>query len=253
MKELFKNKIFIAALALVLVFAIIGIIFTFRTPEAENTENNQVVTQDFDFTREDTVQEDTETYSNFGVNRLRVVSYGGASDIKTYTERTSEYALTRNPRNTGGLTFAASNDYGEFYFAINQDEQRIIFNEGTSEGKFGYEDVGEVSGTLIRERIPSAEYYAAYPISELALKAGFQQIPDTGAANNFLKDKYLKITNINNNRQVVVEIDTRNHIEDSLMISEATRKALLVDNGILGSFNLQIVDKEENTLGVVQR
>ena len=69
----------------------------------------------------------------------------------------------------------------------------------------------------------------------------------------FLGTKYLRITNLNNNRQVIVEIDARNSIEDTLLISEATRRALLIDNGSLGSFSLEIIPQENNTLGVVRR
>lgn len=36
------------------------------------------------------------------------------------------------------------------------------------------------------------------------------------------------------------------------MISEATKNALRVDNGSTGSFSLEIVEKENNSLGVVR-
>lgn len=247
-----RTKLIIIISSIVLFFAALGIFFTITG----NSEDGQVLQNtnqnpEFNFVKEDEARGSAEYFESFGVGKLKVVTYGGASDIKTFTQGSSEYALIRNPKNTGDLTLSASSEMGEYYFAEDEEGEKIIYREGDSAGKFGYDDVGEVSQQLIRERISSAEYYAAYPISELALKSRFQVFGDEGSVDRYLSTKYLKISNLNNNRQVIVEIDSRNRLEDTLLISEATRKALLVDNNILGSFNLEIVDKENNTLGVV--
>lgn len=248
-----RTRLIIIISSIVLFFAALGIFFTVQdntesVPALENTNQNP----EFDFVKEDEVRADAEYFETFGSSKLKVATYGGPADIKTTTQGSNEYALIRNPKNSGGLDFVLSNDLGEYYIAKDSVGEKIIFTEGNPDARFGYTDVGEVSGKFIRERIPSAEYYAAYPISELAVKSNFEVVGDEGASSRFLGTKYLKITNLNNNRQVIVEIDSRNHIEDTLLISEATRKALLVDNNILGSFNLEIVDKENNTLGIVR-
>lgn len=250
-----KQKIIIGVSIIIIIFAIFGIIFTFQdraqepSPQTENAPSEQ----SFDFVKEDTSSDSAEYFESFGLNKLKINVYGGPSDIKTILKGQSEYSLIRNPKNIGGLEFVSSNEFGEYYFAKDSDGQNIIFKEGDANGRFGYSDVGEVSGVLVRERIPSAEYYAAYPTSELALKSGFALVEDTGIANRFLATKYLKIKNLNNNREVVVEIDSRNPVEDTLMISEATRVALGLDNNSLGSFELMLVEKENYALGVIRR
>jgi hypothetical protein len=246
-----RKKLIIIISAIILIFASFGFIFTLtaeKTPEAITNQQEQI---SFDFVKEDEVSDSADYFNSFGSGKLKIITYGGAKDIRTHIQNKTEYALIKNPKNIGGLEFISSNDLGDFYFAKDGSDSKIVFEEGDPEGKFGYLEAGEVSENLIQNRIPSAEYYAAYPISVFALKSGFQVYEDNGSSNNFLQTKYLRITNLNNNRQVVVEIDTRNAIEDSILISEATRKALRVDNGALGSFNLEVVDKTNNILGVV--
>lgn len=250
-----KQQIIIGVSVIIIIFAILGIIFTFQDrAEVSNTpsENTQIE-QTFDFVKDDTSSEPEDYFESFGLNKLKINVYGGPKDIKTVAKNNIEYSLIRNPKNIGGLEFVSSNEFGEYYFAKDSEGQNIIFTAGDANGRFGYSDVGEVSGVLIRERIPSAEYYAAYPTSELALKSGFALVEDTGIANRFLATKYLKIKNLNNNREVVVEIDSRNPIENTLMISEAGRIALGLDNNALGSFELMLVEKENYTLGVIRR
>lgn len=249
-----NKKTIIIISIVVVIFAGLGLFFTLQNNSSEETLN-QNTQANFDFVKEDQVSEgdSAEYFESFGLSKLKVTTYGGPADIKTLVQNNSEYALTKNPQSTGGLTFALSNEMGEFYFAQDENSSKILYPEGTSEGKFGYEDVGLVSGILTRERIPSAEYYAAYPSEDLSSQMGFEAYRDDGSTNRFLNSKYLKITNLNNNRQVIVQIDTRHDVEGSLLISEATRKALLVDNGIMGSFSLEVVEKENNTLGVVRR
>lgn len=246
-----RKKIIIIVFAIILIFAIFGFIFTITSKKEVETTQIDTEQVSFDFVKEDEVSDSTEYFNSFGSSKLKVTTYGGSKDIRTSIQNKNEYALIKNPKNTGDLEFFSTDSYGDFYLAKDADGSKIIFTEGDPQGKFGYGEVGEVSGVLIQSRIPSAEYYAAYPINEFAIRSGFQAFADNGASNNLLQTKYLRITNLNNNRQVIVEIDTRNAIEDSLLISEATRKALHVDEGTLGSFNLEVVDKTNNTLGVV--
>jgi hypothetical protein len=248
-----KARLIIIITAIVIFFAALGIYFTVSNSTPEQTPSSQTPEQQFDFVKEDEAKDSAEYFENFGVGKLKVTTYGGEEDVRTSTQGANEYALIRNPKEVGGLEFSSSNSYGDFYFAKDVNGEKILFPEGTPDGKFGYNDEGEASGELIREKIPDTEYYAAYPISSLAQKSGFQAVGDEGSSSRFLGTKYLKITNLNNNRQVVVEIDARNSIEDTLLVSEATRKALLIDNGALGSFSLEIIPQENNTLGVVRR
>lgn len=248
-----KTRLIIIITAIIIFFAALGIYFTVSNNTQDTSPQSQVPSQQFDFVKEDEVTDSAEYFDNFGVGKLKVTTYGGEGDIRTSTQGSNEYALIRNPKDVGGLEFSASNAYGDFYFAKDADGEKIIFPAGNPDGKFGYTDVGEASGELIREKISDTEYYAAYPISSLAQKSGFQAVGDEGSSSRFLGTKYLRITNLNNNRQVIVEIDARNSIEDTLLISEATRRALLIDNGSLGSFSLEIIPQENNTLGVVRR
>jgi len=248
-----KTRLILIIVAVVIFFAALGVYFTV----SDNTQdqNNLLPTQQNpDFVSEDVVKEDTgvNDFETFGATKLKIVTYGGVSDIKTALSGQREFALIRNPRNTGDLEFHKSDSFGEYYFAENINGEKIEYTEGTPEGIFGIGDKGEVSGILISDRNTSTEYYASYPIQELAKKYGFIAVRDDPITNSFLKNKYLKIKNLNNNRQVVVEIDSRNPIEDTLYVSEATRKALMIDENALGSFSLEIVDKENNKLGVVR-
>lgn len=247
-----RTRLIIIIAAIVIFFAALGIYFTIgnsNEPQAETTTQ----TNDFDFVKEDETKSATpEYFESFGTNKLRITEYGGYSDIKTQQQGGIEYALIRNPTNTGGLDFAASNEFGEFYFAEDVGGDKIPYPDGTPEGRFGYLDFGEVSKVAISDRNPATEYYASYPSQELAKRSGFISIRDDGTANLFLNTRYLKITNLNNNRQVIVEIDSRNNIPDTLFVSEATRRALGIDNKSLGAFNLELVDKQNNTLGVVR-
>jgi hypothetical protein len=250
-----RARLIIITTAAVIFFAALGIYFTVSKNTPEAVPQNQIPSQQFDFVKEDQaqVQDSAEYFETFGVGKLKVTIYGGEGDIRTSIQGGNEYALIRNPKDIGGLEFSTSNSYGDFYFAIDGDGNKILFPEGSPDGKFGYNDVGEASGELIREKIPDTEYYAAYPTNSLAQKSGFQAIGDEGSSSRFLGTKYLKITNLNNNRQVIVEIDSRNTLEDTLLVSEATRRALMIDNGALGSFSLEIISPENNTLGVVRR
>lgn len=248
-----KTRLIIIITAAVIFFAALGIYFTVSNNTPEPAQENLIPSQQFDFVKEDETQDSAEYFENFGVGKLKVTTYGGEDDIRTSTQGSNEYALIRNPRDVGGLEFSASNSYGDFYFAEDANGEKILFPAGSPDGKFGYNDIGEASGELIREKISDTEFYAAYPIKSLAQKAGFQPVGDEGSSSRFLGTKYLKITNLNNNREVIVEIDARNSIEDTLLVSEATRKALLIDNGAFGSFSLEIIPQENNTLGVVRR
>jgi uncharacterized protein YpmB len=249
------KQLIVIAGVIIVILAIFGIYFTVQdASKAENTPDQNPSEQEFDFVKEDESSSPTpEFFESFGLNKLKVNVYGGPSDIKTTVQGQNEYALIRNPKNIGGLDFVSSDSFGEYYFAEDVGGDRIIYKNGSPGGRFGYTDFGEVSLVAISERIPSADFYAAYPSSELASKSGFQLIEDTGVANRFLSTRYLKIKNLTNNREVIVEIDSRNNLEDTLLVSEATRVALGVDNNMLGSFDLQIVDKETNTLGVVRK
>ncbi|MFA7193661.1 MAG: hypothetical protein WC087_01975 [Candidatus Paceibacterota bacterium] len=250
-----KQQIIIGVSVIIIIFAIFGIIFTFqdRAEVSNSPAENIPAEQSFDFVKEDTSSSPTEYFESFGLNKLKINVYGGPKDIKTVIKNNVEYSLIRNPKSIGGLEFVSSDEFGEYYFAQDSAGENIIFTPGDASGRFGYGDVGEVSGVPIRERIPSAEYYAAYPTSELALKSGFTIVENTGVANRFLSTKYLKIKNLTNNKEVVVEIDSRNPIENTLMISEAGRIALGLDNNALGSFELVLVEKENYTLGAIRR
>lgn len=247
-----KSKLLLIGAAIVIFFAALGVYFTV----SDNTNNDQTsqVNTDNNFGSEDVVEEkaDPSYFESFGTSKLKVVTYGGPSDIKTALVGKTEYALIRNPTNTIDYTFYKSDSFGDYYFAEYVDGSRIEFPDGTPEGRFGYGDSGEVSQLSISDRNSSTEYYAAYPTQELATKYGFISFRDDAITNLFLKNKYLRIKNLNNNREVIVEIDSRNSIEDTLYVSEATRKALLIDEGALGSFSLEVVDKTNNTLGVVR-
>lgn len=248
-----RNKIILIIATGILVLAVFGVFFTLQDKEKQPAVVEGIIPeQNFDFVKEDKPSDTTEYFNSFGLGKLKINTYGGPSDIKVALKGSTKYALIRNPRETGDLEMAISNEFGEYYFAENADGEKIVFEGGSVDGRFGYLETGEVSQVLIQERIPSAEYYAAYPESELALKTGFEAVGDTGIANRFLSGKYLKIKNLNNNKEVIVEIDTRNTIEDSLLVSEATQKALGLDKNSLGSFSLELVSKENNTLGVVR-
>lgn len=245
-----KNKLIGIGLIVISIFAFIGIFFFLNkgdAPAQQNTTSTPAQT-----TSSNDTSEPAEYFESFGLGKLKVQTYGGPSDIKTIEQKGVEYALLRNPINTGGLEFALSTEFGTYYFAKDTNNQKISFEKGSPSGFFGYDEVGLVSGDLIKEKFSSTEYYAAYPTKDIALKSGIQAIDDTGTANKYLGSKYLKITNLNNNVSVITEIDTRNEQEGTLMISEATKNALRVDNGSTGSFSLEIVEKENNSLGVVR-
>jgi hypothetical protein len=247
-----RNKLILIIISIVIFFSALGVYFTIGDNSTNTQTQNNTTSVDFDFVREDVSQRDSSQYfSALGANRQRIVVYGGSSDIRTFTQGQTKYGLIRNPKSVGGLEFIASNSFGEFYLAKDEDGNRIEFSNGSPDGRYGLNDFGEVSGVFIGSRIPSAEYYAAYPIQNLAIKSGFEPLGDTGQVNRYLNSKFLKITNLNNNRSVIAEIDTRNYIEDTLFVSEAVRRSLMIDNNALGSFKLEIVDKENNTLGFV--
>lgn len=247
-----RNKIIGISIIIVSILAIVGIYFFFQDNKKVDTP---VVSNDNTTVANNTFEELNETepkyFDNFGVGKLKIETFGGPKDIKTSIKNGVEYALFRNPENIGGLEFVLSNEMGNYYFAENLTGEKIIFEKGTAEGDYGYEKT-LVSERFIGDLNTQTEYYSAYPQKNIALKIGIQAIEDTGAGNRFLNSKYLKITNLNNNVSVITTIETRSEKEGSLLVSEATRKALKVDEGVLGSFNLEIVDKENNNLGIVR-
>lgn len=247
-----RNKLIGIGFIIIGVFAIIGFLFFINKKDPVAPQNNIVTPTNNASENSSTENESAEYFDSFGLGKLKIQTYGGPSDIKTITQKEIEYALLRNPQNVGGLEFAISDAFGTYYFAKDISGQKINFEKGEANGKFGFDEVSLVSGDLIKEKSSSTEYYAAYPTKNIALKSGIQPVEDTGTANRYLSTKYLKITNLNNNVSVITEIDTRNTEEGTLMISEATRNALKVDNGSTGSFSLEIVDQENNSLGVVR-
>ena len=238
----------------VIFFAALGIYFTVNNEEETPTVEPTNQQQNFDFVKEDVSKTDSSQYfESFGVGKLKVITYGGFRSVKTAVQGNREFALIRNPEEVGGLELVISNEQGDYYFAEDFMGEKIPYPDGEPESVFGYDQTGLVSGKIIRDRISSAEYYASYPTADLAKQSGFTVIGDNGASDRYLKSKYLRITNLNNNRQVIVEIDDRNPIEGTMYISEATRRALMVDEGSLGSFGLEIIEKENNSLGLVRR
>jgi hypothetical protein len=185
-------------------------------------------------------------------NLLTISSYGGSKDVKTIEINGYEFALTRNPKIVTDLNFAISNLLGDYYFAEDINGNKIIYKDGTPEGRFGINEVGLVSGKLTRTRNTQTEYFAAYPDLLSCEVLGLPPIEDTGQANNFLKTQYLKITNRNSNVSVIVEIDTRWNDSKTLLVSEAVRKSLGLDNEAKGNLELQLVPVEENKLGPIR-
>jgi hypothetical protein len=189
-----RNKLILIIASIVIFFSALGVYFTIGDNSKNTTIQNTQNIVDFDFVRDDVARRDTAQYfESFGSNRQRILVYGGSSDIRTFAQGQTRYGLIRNPRDVGGLEFIASNSFGEFYIAKDQEGNRIEFANGSPDGRFGLNDFGEVSGVFIGSRIPSAEFYAAYPIQNLATKAGFPVINDTGQANVFLNSKFLNL------------------------------------------------------------
>jgi hypothetical protein len=225
--------------------AIIAIVLMFLSSGAETPIQEEVIT-------EETNQEGEVSFVGGSETDLTVISYGGARDIKTLDVSGEEYALLRNPKATGNLDLAVVDPYGNYYFAETDNGERIVFEEGTPEGKHGYEETGLVSNLLIRERNTFTEYFVAYPDSLSAQVEGLISVPDTGVANRFLKTRYLLIKNLNSNRSVIAEIDHRSNESGTLFVSEATRNALGLDNGTQGSLRIELVPAAPSTLGVVR-
>lgn len=209
-------------------------------------------TQPFVEQPQQTTQATTTSITVSQQGGITVKYYGGASDIKTFTEAGVEYALVRNPSNTGNLTLATQQKDARYYFAIDTEEKRIPYTPGTPDGLHGYDEVGLVSETLIRERTPVIEYFIAYPDAVNARIANMKEIDDTGIANRFLASQAAILTNKNTGKSVVAEIDHRSNQKGVLLISESVGRALELDNGATGNIEVTLVPKESVTLGPVR-
>lgn len=177
--------------------------------------------------------------------------YGGPADIKTVTERGTEYALSKNPPATGDLTLAATVGQDQYYFTTTADGERVPYTAGDSQGTHGYDEIGLVSGMFVRERIPAVEYFIAYPDSTSARVAGFPEIDDTGIANRFLATQVAKITNKNTGRIVIAEIDHRS-TGDALLVSEAVGRELELTSGATGNLSVELVPFGSIPIGPVR-
>ncbi|MEY2641192.1 MAG: hypothetical protein RL150_585 [Candidatus Parcubacteria bacterium] len=182
---------------------------------------------------------------------ITVRYYGGPSDIRTLLERGTEYALIKNPAATGDLTLAATEGSNQYYFATNLAGERVAYTQGDSRGMHGYDEVGLVSGKLVRDRIPAAEYFIAYPDSTSARIANFPEIADTGIANRYLASQVVRITNKNTGRSVVAEIDHRS-TDDELLISEAVGRELELTSGATGNLQLELLPFGSIPIGPVR-
>jgi hypothetical protein len=183
---------------------------------------------------------------------ITVKYYGGAVDVKTVTEKGVEYALIRNPENVGGLTIVETTPDGSFYYALDNEGNKISYPKGEAKGIHGYNEVGLVSGTLIRDRIPATEYFIAYPDATSARLANFQEVPDTGIANRFLSSQVATITNKNTGVSVIAEIDHRSSQQGTMLISEAVGRELDLSTGATANLLITLTPKESVTLGPVR-
>jgi len=233
-------------LIIVIIAAIIGgvsaIVFVF------NKKNSPVETF-VEPIEEIPVEEPAITVAQGGIT---VVYYGGPADVKTITEGGIEYALIRNPENVGGLTLALSDVSGTYYYALDSNGNKILYAQGDSKGLHGYEEQGEVSGMLIRNRIPATEYFVAYPDETSARLANIEPVADTGIANRYLSSQVAVITNKNTGRSVVAEIDHRSEQNSVMLVSEAVGRELQLDSGATANLLVELVPRESVVLGPVR-
>lgn len=183
---------------------------------------------------------------------ITVKYYGGPTDIKTFVDRGIEYALVRNPENTGGLTFATRDREDSYYFALDEAGNRIEYTKGDQGGIHGYTEIGLISEKLIRERIPAIEYFIAYPDATSARLANMQEIADTGIANRYLLSQVAVLTNKNTGKSVIAEIDHRSSQQSVMLVSEAVGRELGLDNGATGNIEVLLVPAESRTIGPVR-
>lgn len=235
---------------LLLIVSLAGIVGGISAIVFVLTQNNEPPTESF---TEEVVETPTEVPTTPVVQGgVTVKYYGGPTDIKTATDGGVEYALVRNPVSTGGLTLAATEPSGSYYFALSPNGERIRFSDGDSKGLHGYDEVGLVSGLLVRDRFTTTEYFIAYPDSTSARNANFTDVPDTGVANRYLSTQFAKITNKNTGRSVVAQIDHRSNQAGVLLVSQAVGRELQLDNGATGNLSIELVPANQTTLGPVR-
>lgn len=244
-----RNKILLIIFA-VLVIVIFGAVFYFFNNRDTNNESIPYVEETV--AAERFVENNKDQLLGGTTNNFAVLSYGGEKDIKTLEQNGQEYALVRNPSIVGGLDLVSTDPFGTYYFAEDDKGERIVFGEGSPEGKHGYDEIGLVSGKLIRDRNTSTEYFVSYPESLVAQAIGLIPVPNTGASNIVLKSRYLLIKNLNSNVSVVAEIDNRGGEQGVLLVSDLVRKSLGLDNGSKSNLSVELVPAEIYQLGVVR-
>ena len=241
-----RNRILIL---IILVVVIVTFAFFYFSPEDNEEEIRNDDTNEFS---QQEVPNNPNQITGGTTNDFVLITYGGKEDIKTLEENGREYALLRNPPIVEGLVLAATDLYGDYYFAEDNNGERFVFTEGSPRGKHGYNDIGLVSKRLIRERNSATEYFAAYPKSLDGQAVGLVPVTDTGSSNTFLKSRRILITNLSSNISVVSEIDHRGGEQGSLLVSDLTRKSLGIDNGSTGHLRVELVPAENFNLGIVR-
>lgn len=178
--------------------------------------------------------------------------YGGPRDIKTFITDATEYALTRNPSVTNGLTLATANPFGSYYFALDENGNRIAYVAGDPQGLHGYFERGLVTGELVREKNSVTQYFIAYPDQTSARIMELPQVEDTGIANRYLASQFALVTNETTGKQVVAEIHHRSTQQDVLLVSEAVGRELDLDNGATANISIELIPQEGISTGPIR-
>jgi len=240
-----KDKILVIIAIASIIGGIVAIVYISRP------EKTEVIAPETSLIQENERQ-DQERTVDVVRGGITVYAYGGPSDIKTLVTNNIEYALVRNPENVGGLELAAVDSGVSYFFALDNQGEKIPFTPGSPNGLHGYNEVGLVSGTLIQERNSYTEYFIAYPDATSARLAGMEEIPNTGVANKFLETQVAKITNINTGKSVVAEIDHRSSRENAVLMSRAVLRELGLQNGSTGNLSIELFQKDALTIGPVR-
>jgi len=236
----FKTLV-IATISLIIIIVALTFII-FRTPAAIQ---ETIIIED-----EINTQQELEAVVDRQQTQLTVQSFGGEKNVKTFFENDIEYALLRNPQLTGDFELMVVDPFGNYYYE-QEKESRIVFDNGDTSSKYGYNEIAEVSGELLRELNTDTEYFIAYPDSLSAGIAGIPEIPDSGASNRFLQTQLAVITNVNNNITVVAKIVHRGEEQGVLPVSERTRKSLGLDKGSIGNLKIGLLDSDKGEIGVI--
>jgi len=214
-----------------------------RTPEVEP---QTIIIED-----EVNTQEELGAFVEGSKTQLIIQTFGDEKNVKTFIESDGEYALSRNPGISGDLELVITDPFGNYYFTENNLGEKIVFENGNGNAKYGYQETALISGELLRNLNTDTDLFIAYPDALSAEIAGIPVVPDSGASNRFLQNQLAVITNINNNVTVIAEIVHRVEEQGVLHISERVRKSLGLQDGALGNISIGLINKSLSEVGVI--